>query len=79
MMLIIGRGVLFTGIGIVAGSGGALALTRFLQSLLYETPPYDPLVLGAVAALLLLASVVASVLPALRATRAEISRLLRAE
>jgi ABC-type antimicrobial peptide transport system permease subunit len=79
MMLIIGRGVLFTGIGIAVGICGAVALSHFLQSLLYETPPYDPMVLGGVAVLLISASIAASVVPALRATRAEISRLLRAE
>jgi putative ABC transport system permease protein len=79
MMLIIGRGVLFTGIGIVVGIGGALALTRFLQSLLYETPSYDPVVLGGVAVTLLLAAVASSALPAFRAARADIARLLRAE
>jgi hypothetical protein len=79
MMLIIGRGVLFTGIGIAGGIGGALALTRFLQSLLYRTPPYDPMVFGAVAVLLLLAATASSAVPALRASRAEVARLLRAE
>lgn len=79
MVLIIGRGVLFTGIGIVGGIAGAMALTRFLQSLLYETPTYDPVVLGAVAVLLILAAIAASMVPALRATRADVSRLLRAE
>jgi putative ABC transport system permease protein len=79
MMLVIGRGVLFTGIGIVSGIAGALALTRFLQSLLYDTPSYDPMVLGAVAVLLILAAVAASIVPAHRATRADVSRLLRAE
>ncbi len=79
MMLIIGQGVLFTGIGIAFGIAGALALTRFLRSLLYDTPPYDPVVLGDVAVLLALAAIAASVVPALRATRADVSRLLRAE
>jgi ABC-type lipoprotein release transport system permease subunit len=37
------------------------------------------MVLGGVAVLLISASIAASVVPALRATRAEISRLLRAE
>ena len=79
MMLIIGRGVLFTGIGIVVGVAGAMALTRFLQSLLYETPPYDPVVLGAVAVALVLAAIAASVVPAFRAARVDVARLLRAE
>jgi putative ABC transport system permease protein len=79
MFLIIGRGVLFTGIGIGVGIAGALALTHVLESMLYETPPYDPAVLGGVSVLLIVASIAASVVPALRASRAEITRLLRAE
>jgi putative ABC transport system permease protein len=79
MILIMGRGVLLTALGIAVGLAGALALTRFLQSLLYETPPYEPVVLGAVAVLLVLAAIAASVIPSVRATRADISRLLRAE
>jgi putative ABC transport system permease protein len=79
LILVMGRGLVLAGLGIAIGIAGAMALTRFLRSLLYETPPYDPVVLGGVAGLLLLAAIAASVVPAVRATRADVARLLRAE
>jgi ABC-type antimicrobial peptide transport system permease subunit len=65
--------------GIVIGIAGALGLTRFMQSLLYETQTYDPLVHLLVAAALLAATAVACWLPARRATRVDITSLLKAE
>ena len=79
MILVTGRGLLLAGFGIALGMAGAVALTRFLQSLLYETPPYDPMVFGVVAGLLVLAAIAASMVPAVRATRADVSRLLKSE
>lgn len=77
--LVLGRGLVLTLLGVTIGLGGALALTRYLQSLLYETSAHDPWVLATVAGLLLLTSVLAGVRPALRATRVDVSRLLRSE
>ncbi len=65
--------------GVVIGIAGALGLTRFMQSLLYETQTYDPLVHLLVAAALLAATAVACWLPARRATRIDIASLLKAE
>lgn len=79
MDLVMRRGLLLTLAGIAIGVGGTLALTRFLQSLLFETSANDPWVLAAVAVLLLLTSVLACVLPARRATRVDVSKLLRSE
>lgn len=77
--LVLRRGVMLTGMGIVLGLGASLALGRFMQSLLFETPTHDPWVLGGVAIVLLLTALVASLLPARRAARVDITRLLRAE
>jgi putative ABC transport system permease protein len=77
--LVMRRGVLLTLLGILLGLGGSLALTRYIQSLLFETSAQDPWVLAAVGGLLLLTSVLACVLPAQRATRVDISKLLRSE
>jgi predicted permease len=79
MMLVMRRGVLLALAGIVLGLASSLALTRYLQSLLYETPPHDPLVLGLVALLLLVAAVGACALPAVRASKADVAQLLKAE
>jgi putative ABC transport system permease protein len=77
--LVMKRGLLAAAIGVLVGIVGALALTRFMQSLLFETAPYDPLVYAAVALLLLAAATLACLLPARRAARVNVARLLRAE
>jgi len=77
--LVMKRGLTTATVGIAIGIAGALGLTRFMQSLLFETSPYDPLVYAAVAIILLAAAVAACWLPARRAARVDITRLLRAE
>jgi predicted permease len=77
--LVMKRGLLLTLLGIVVGIGGAMALARFLQSLLFETPPYDPVVIGAVACLLALSATGACILPAVRASKPDLIRLLKSD
>ncbi len=77
--LVMGRGVALMLTGLVLGLGGALALTRFLQSLLFETSALDPWVLGGVAVVLLAAAVLACLWPARRAAKVDVSKLLRSE
>jgi putative ABC transport system permease protein len=77
--LIMRRGLGLTLVGVVLGIGGAVALTRYLQSLLFETSAQDPWVLGAVSVALLLTSVLACAMPAMRAAKVDITRLLRSE
>ncbi|MBI2496521.1 MAG: ABC transporter permease [Opitutae bacterium] len=77
--LVMARGVALMLIGLVLGLGGALALTRFLQNLLFETSALDPRVLSSVAGLLLVAAVLACLLPARRAAKVDVSKLLRSE
>lgn len=77
--LVMVRGITLTALGAMLGVAGALGLTRFLQSLLYETAPFDPAVYLAVAAALLAAGAAACWLPARRAARTDVARLLRTE
>ncbi|HTL68359.1 MAG TPA: FtsX-like permease family protein, partial [Lacunisphaera sp.] len=77
--LVMGRGVGLMLLGLVIGLGGAMALTRFLQSLLFETSALDPWVLGGVATVLLAAAVLACLWPARRAAKVDVSQLLRSE
>lgn len=79
VQLVMQRGVLLSLTGIVLGLAGALALTRYLKSLLFETSAQDPKVLGAVGTVLLLTSIFACILPARRATKVDITTLLRSE
>jgi len=65
--------------GLAAGLVGALALTRVLSGFLFGIRPTDPPTLVGVSLVLLGVAVVASVLPALRATRLDPVEVLRAE
>jgi putative ABC transport system permease protein len=77
--LVMVRGLATTVIGIFVGIAGALALTRFMQSLLFETTASDPIVYVGVALALVAAAMVACWLPARRAARVDITKLLRSE
>jgi putative ABC transport system permease protein len=77
--LVMRHGLMTAGVGVAVGIAGALALTRFMQSLLFETTSYDPLVYATVAVVLLAAAVLACWIPARRAARVDIARLLRTE
>ncbi len=77
--LVMRRGVMLVLVGVVVGVSGALGLTRYLQSLLFETAPYDPVVLSGVSGILLLAAVMACAWPARRAAKVDVAGLLRRE
>jgi predicted permease len=66
-------------VGTALGLGAAVALTRRLQALLFETSPLDPTVFLAVSTLLVGVCMLASWLPARRAARVEPVTALRAE
>jgi putative ABC transport system permease protein len=57
--------------GVVAGLGGAFALTRVLQSLLFGVGVHDPGVFVAVPLLLVAVAAAAVLIPAVRATRVD--------
>jgi predicted permease len=65
--------------GLVAGLALALPLTRLVRSLLFRTNPSDPLTLVIVATVLLAATMMASYIPARRATRMDPATALRQE
>jgi putative ABC transport system permease protein len=73
------EGVLMAAVGIVAGVAGGFALARVVASYVpaVQLPGVLPLI-GA-AAILLLAAIVASVLPAARAARVDVMQALRSE
>jgi len=79
LKLIIGSSLGWTLAGVAAGVGGAIAFTRLLRGLLYEVAPLDPIVLAAVCLLLLAVSLLASYLPARRATKVDPVIALRSE
>jgi ABC-type antimicrobial peptide transport system permease subunit len=68
-----------SGLGVLAGLGAALALSRAVSGLLFRTSPFDPLVLTTVVAALVGVALFAAWLPARRATRVDPIVALRAE
>jgi putative ABC transport system permease protein len=68
LRLVVRQGFTLAIIGVVLGLGGAFGITRVIQSLLYNVGATDPLSFGGVAIFLTAIAVVASYLPARRAT-----------
>jgi putative ABC transport system permease protein len=79
LRLIVGRSLAFVSAGALIGIIGALGLTRFLSGILFEVTPADPLAFSLAVATLLGVALVASYLPARRATRIDPVRALRLE
>jgi putative ABC transport system permease protein len=73
------HGALLAAIGIVCGLTAAFALTRLMSKILFDVSPLDPLTYIAVSCGLAAAAIVASYVPALRATTIDPIKSLRAE
>ena len=69
LSLVLAQGLRTTAIGIFIGLAGALALTRYLRSLMFGVSPSDPAVFAGVTVLLFAVALLASYIPARRATR----------
>ncbi len=76
---VLGFGMRLASIGLVLGLVGALAATRLLSSLLYRVRPTDTITFTAVSVILLVVALMASYLPARRATRVDPMVALRYE
>jgi putative ABC transport system permease protein len=79
LRMVIVHGLKLTFAGVVIGTGAALALTRFMSSLLSGISATDPLTFVAVAILLTLVALAACVVPASRAMRVDPMVALRYE
>jgi ABC-type antimicrobial peptide transport system permease subunit len=77
--LVVRRATTLSAIGAVIGVAASLAATRSLRQLLYGISATDPLTLVTVPLLFLAVAALASYAPALRATRVDPARTLRAE
>ena len=77
--MVVRRGLALVFTGLAVGLVGALALTRFMSTLLFGVTPTDPVTFVGVSALLIAAAAVASYLPARRATRVDPIIALRAD
>jgi putative ABC transport system permease protein len=79
LRLVLGSGLLLAFSGVAAGLVVAFVVTRFMSTLLHEVSPGDPLTFGSVAVVLTLVAILASLVPAWRATRVDPVVALKAE
>jgi putative ABC transport system permease protein len=79
MRMVLGHSMTVVGAGVVVGMCIAAALTRFMASLLFGLSPHDPITLAGVAAIMLGVALIASFIPARRATRVDPVVALRHE
>jgi putative ABC transport system permease protein len=69
LWMVLRRTLLLTGIGVLLGALGALAITRVLAKFLFEVAPTDPLTFLAVTGILLIVALLSAWIPAQRAAR----------
>jgi predicted permease len=79
LRLVVGQGLTLTLAGVALGIGGAIALTRVMASLLFQTSATDSVIFAGIALLFLIVALVASYIPARRATRIDPMMALRHE
>ena len=79
MRAVVAEGLSMASIGAAAGLATALALTRLMRGILYGVSPLDVWTFAAVTALLIAVALVATLVPARRATRVDPLIALRSD
>ncbi|HEY9227626.1 MAG TPA: FtsX-like permease family protein, partial [Gemmatimonadaceae bacterium] len=77
--LVLREGAMLAMAGVVIGIGGALIVTRWISSLLYEVSPTDPLVFASLPLLLAAIAVASCLVPARRAAKSDPLAVLRSD
>ena len=77
--IVVFHGMRLALVGVVIGTLAALGLARFMASFLFDVSQWDPLVFTTVPIVLALVAFVAVWVPARRASRTELVRVLRNE
>jgi ABC-type antimicrobial peptide transport system permease subunit len=79
LRLVCGQALRLAIAGMVAGALLSFALTRFLANMLFGVKPTDAVTFAGVSALLIATALIASLIPALKATRVDPVTSLRAQ
>ena len=77
LKLVVKRAMLLALVGIAIGTAGALAVTRYMTTLLFGVKPIDVLTFVAVASVLALVVLIACIVPARRAAKIDPLEALR--
>jgi membrane-associated protease RseP (regulator of RpoE activity) len=77
LRMVLSRGAVLAGVGIGLGVLGAIGLTRFMTSMLYQVTPTDPVVIVAACGAILAAALAACWVPARTAARVDPIEALR--
>ena len=77
LALVVGEALALAAAGITLGTAGALAVSRVLRSQLYAISPTDPATFATAAVGLVVIALLASGVPAFRATRVDPAQVLR--
>ena len=77
--MLVGQSAMLVGAGLAVGTLAALLLSRFVKSMLFGVTSSDPVSFAAGAALLAFATLIATILPARRATRVDPLSVLRTD
>lgn len=76
---VLGNALAYGAIGIAVGIVVSAGVTRFLAKLLFQTSPFDPLTFAIVSGLLAVCTILAAVIPAIRAAHLDPAAALRYE
>src|ERR1039457_1195601 len=77
LRLVLGQGLGLALAGVALGIGGAFALTRVMEGLLFHISPTDPVTFAGIGLLFVVVALAASFIPAHRATRIDPMSALR--
>jgi predicted permease len=77
LKMVMSHGVLLTAAGVLIGGAAAMGLTRLLGDLLYGVSPRDPVAFAVAMAVMVVASISATLVPAWRASRTDPVKALR--
>jgi ABC-type antimicrobial peptide transport system permease subunit len=77
--LVLREGAALTVVGVLAATAASLAVTRYLETLLFEVGPRDAMTFAAVAVMIGAAAIAATAIPSIRAVRADPMQTLRAD